>query len=199
MNAKHKKSARFLASCIAALTLPHLANAETALYAAAPPDDAAFVRWLDKPATDQAFGFTFAGVSGTDFRFFPATGAEGAAPGGFYSFVAAADGSPALIEEPGRSDPTKVHIVFVNATATPARLVVADKGAVVIDATDVNAAGVRGVNPVTATLAVESADGAQEHGRVEVSLRRGQNITLVARESGVDIVKDGFGAGPDAR
>jgi hypothetical protein len=183
-----------------ALSMAPFANAESTLYATPPPDDAAFVRWLDASASYEAFGYKFANVERpTDFRFFPASGAEGATPGGYYSRVTAADGTIMLVEEPGRSDPTKVHIVLVNATNGPARLVVADQDAVVIDATELNAAGIRGVNPVTAALAVQSADGAVEYGRVEVTLRRGQDITIVARDGGVELIEDRFGVGPETR
>lgn len=183
-----------------ALSMPQLTNAESALYAEPPPDDAAFVRWLDASVSYEAFGYKFAdGERSTDFRFFPASGAEGATPGGYYSYVAAADGTLTLVEEPSRSDPTKVHIVLVNATNAPARLVVAGQDAVVVGATELNAAGIRGVNPVTASLAVQSADGAVEYGRVEIALRRGQDITIVARNSGVEVIEDRFGVGPETR
>jgi len=197
MNKYNNTFSALLVACAATVAAVPQVAAESALYAVAPPQDAAFVRWLDTPASHAAFGIDFADVDGTEFRFFPATGVDGAEAGATYSMLTGADGSPVTIREPGRSDPTKVHIVFVNATDAAARVVVAGKDAVVIGETAANAAGIRGVNPVKATLAVESADGA-ELGQVDLTLRRGQDVTIVARESGVVLVEDGFGAGPDA-
>lgn len=199
MNKYNNTFSALLVACAATVAAVPQVAAESALYAVAPPQDAAFVRWLDTPASHDAFGFVFDAASEkpTDFRFFPATDIDGAEVGGFFSVIEGADGSPVTIQEPGRSDPTKVHIVFVNATDAAARVVVAGKDAVVIGETAANAAGIRGVNPVKATLAVESADGA-ELGQVDLTLRRGQDVTIVARESGVVLVEDGFGAGPDA-
>lgn len=189
-----------LTSIVVAPFLAASCFADPALYPTAPPDDAAFVRWLDEDDSYNAFGLDFAGAEDrTNFKFFSASESEEATPGGYYSFLTAANGDTVLIQEPTRGDQAKVHIVLVNATSVPARLIVPGQDTVVIDDIAVNSAGVRGVNPVKATLAVESADGSFEFGRVEVALMRGRNITIVARNKSLDMIEDGFEAGPAER
>ena len=73
-----------------------------------------------------------------------------------------------------------------------ARLVLTDQNVEVIGTTNVNSAGGRTVNPVAVTLSVVTSSGAVL-GDFDVQLRRGQNVTFVARPDGAVVLENRFG------
>ena len=114
---------------------------------------------------------------------------NGAVPGTFYTFVGQTSNAP-LIAEPGREKNGKVHLIFVNASGAPARLLIQDNGAEVIAWTNPGEAASRAVNPVTVTLAVDGQEGIMP---VEARLRRGQNVSILVTDGNARIVPDAFG------
>ena len=169
------------------------------LYAEAPPADAVFVRMLQETATP-AQTASFAGQTitvedsaDTAFRAISATALNGVAPGSYYSLVPNADGSATVIAEPARHAVSKTHLVLVNTSDTPVRLVVSGPGIEVIAPVAPGEAGMRAVNPVTATLEVQNATDATVLGSFDLRLSRGQDITFVAKPQSADVLNDSFG------
>jgi hypothetical protein len=83
-------------------------------------------------------------------------------------------------------------LTLLNLSDDQARLVLSDQNIDVIGTTDINTAGGRTVNPVAATLSVVTSSGAVL-GSFDVQLRRGQNITFVARPDGAELIENRFG------
>lgn len=177
---------------------PASVSANTALYEVPPPDDAVFVRWLNTSATPRALGVDVAPARAApgEFGHFPASASDTASAGAHFSVVADADGHAHLVEEPVRDALGKVHLLLINATDVPVRMVVAEGGPEVIPATDPLTSGMRAVNPVTATLAIVNAISGDEIGTATLVLRRGQDVTLLVTSRNVEVIEDGFGAGP---
>lgn len=158
-----------------------------ALYGAAIPDDAVFIRWMGAPEQATAFGAEFAAdlVTGSDYLPISASDLTDAEAGAFYSVI---DG--VLVQEPSRDDPAKVHLILLNTGEGAARLVLAGKDAEVIGETAPNAANARAVNPVAATLAVMLGDTLL--GEFDLTLRRGQNVTFFVQDGAVQLIQNGF-------
>jgi hypothetical protein len=167
------------------------AKADDALYGAAVPEDAVFLRQFGNPDGTRVFGRSFRADELPDETFvaISASALSGAVPGTFYSVVGQASNAP-LIAEPGREKNGKVHLVLVNASGAPARLLIQDNGAEVIAWTNPGEAASRAVNPVTVTLAVEGQTGTTP---VEAKLRRGQNVSILVTDGSARIVPDAFG------
>ena len=167
------------------------AKADDALYGAAVPGDAVFVRQFGSTDGVRIFGRNFRAEEMPDETFvaISASSLNGAVPGTFYSLVGQASNAP-LIAEPGREKNGKVHLVFVNASGAPARLLIQDNGTEVIAWTNPGEATSRAVNPVTVTLAVEGQEGIMP---VEAKLRRGQNVSILVTDGNARIVPDTFG------
>lgn len=102
-------------------------------------------------------------------------------------------GDLVVIEEPDRLDPTKVHLTLLNLTGAPVRLVLIEQSVNVISSVSPNEAGARAVNPVAVTLTVIT-DEDDVLGEFDVRLRRGQNITFIARPSGARLIENRFGS-----
>ncbi|MEM6385672.1 MAG: alginate O-acetyltransferase AlgF [Pseudomonadota bacterium] len=181
---------------IAALGIILTANtvqaADNELYAAPPPDDAAFLRWIELGQAPEVFGVASLGAEGDVFHPVSASLTDGAEAGVFYTAARAADGAVVVIEEPARADRSKVLLTLLNLTDVPVRLVLAEQNVDVIETTPANDAGARAVNPVAATLTIVTQDNATL-GSFDVKLRRGQNVTFVARPDGAALIENRFG------
>jgi len=190
---KHTKP---FAAGLAALVLGTASWAEdTGLYAAPAPDDAAFVRFLGFEGTEQA---TFAGYLfdlPQEHGAYIAISADrlaGIEPGQHVSLVKGPDRA-ITITEPERDTRTKVHLFVVNAGSAPVSLKLADGSMTVIEHVAPGTAQSRAVNPVSARLAL-FADGQTEAlAAFDVALRRGQNLSFVARAEGAEVVTHRFG------
>ncbi len=166
--------------------------AEKELYDDPPPEDAAFVRWIEEGTAPTILGVSMPGDFGGVYHPVSAARTTGAQSGAFYTAATDATGQLAIIREPDRHDRSKVLLTLLNVSNSPVRLVLVGHNADVIGNTAVNDAGGRAVNPVAATLAVVSDTGA-ELGVFEVQLRRGQNLTFVARPDRADLIENRFG------
>ena len=184
-----------LAPPIAALilALPTAGGAaDNELYDDPPPKDAVFVRWIEDKSAPKILGISMPSDHGDAFHPVSAAQTENATRGAFYTAAIDASGHLAIIEEPARRDKTKVLLTLLNLSSKPAHLVLTDQNVEVIDSVAVNEAGARAVNPVSATLSVVSSTGAVL-GIFDVQLRRGQNITFVARPDGAALIENQFG------
>lgn len=170
------------------------AETENGLYGAAVPKDAVFIRALGvTPTAWELFGRTLPGEvlpDGVFVAFAPSHVAQ-AEPGAHYSVVRSDDGTTAVIQEPDRDQPSKVHLSLLNMGATDAALSVANGGPQVLGGVKRNTARTRGVNPVAVTLTVDADGVASEF---DVVLRRKQNLTFVVHPSGhFEIIEDTYG------
>ncbi len=170
------------------LAAPAPLQADGALYGAAVPEDAVFVRQFGAENSLRLFGRTFDinDLPTETFAAISASKLNGAVPGTYYSAV----NSASVIAEPAREKDGKVHMVLVNASNAPARLVIEANGAEVITWTDPGQAASRAVNPVSVALLVEAAEASPSF---EVKLRRGQNISILVTDNGIRVVPDVFG------
>ncbi|TCL08828.1 alginate O-acetyltransferase AlgF [Shimia isoporae] len=167
-------------------------TADNELYDAPPPDDAAFIRWIDTDPAPEVLGVRSLGLDGDAFHPVSVALTDGASVGAFYTAAVNALGHLVVVEEPPRADKSKVLVTLLNLTNNPVRLVLTDQKVDVIGATAANAAGGRSVNPVSAKLSVLSVSDAVL-GVFDVQLRRGQNITFVARPEGAELIENRFG------
>ncbi len=187
---------KYISVGLVALVLGSASWAEdTGLYAAPAPDDAAFVRFIGFENTAQA---DFAGHTfdlPQERGAYIAISAErlmGVEPGQHVSLVKGPN-QTVEIAEPGRDTRTKVHLFVVNAGAAPVSLKLADGSMTVIEHVAPGTAQSRAVNPVSARLAL-FADGQTEAlAAFDVALRRGQNLSFVARAEGAEVVEHRFG------
>ena len=166
--------------------------ADNTLYDAPPPEDAAFLRWIEPGLAPEIYGIAALGAEGDVFHPVSAAATEGAQAGVYYTAARDAEGTLVVIEEPARPDRTKVQLTLVNLAEAPVRLEVAGQDMVVVGETATGTAAARAVNPVAVALTVVTADGAAL-GQFEVSLRRGQNLTFVARAEGAELIANRFG------
>ncbi len=190
----------FVAACTAVtLVSPNLARAdEAALYDEPAPADAVFIRILTeyKLPFDQVF---FAGSTlplseavRDTYVAISAAALDDVTPGAFYSLSSSETGVVA-IEEPARETVSKVHLILVNSSAEPVRLIVNGQGTEVVGALDPGQAGSRPVNPVKVALAVERVRDGVLLSTFDVDLARGQNLTFVANENTARLVENTFG------
>ncbi len=182
-----------VAACVMAATAVFADTDEAALYAPELPSDAIFLRWVDTDVPLPALGLPHQPVAGQEaYRPLSARHLSGAEPGAFYSVLAGPEGTARLVEEPARGQKSKVHLILLNASGQPVRLVLADAGHEVIQQTNAFASGGRMVNPVSARLAV-LADDDSPLGEVAVRLRRGQNVTVLVTDEGVRLIENQIG------
>jgi len=167
-------------------------TADNTLYDAPPPDDAVFIRWLDGGTAPAVLGVSSLGE--TDDAFRPASAAltSGALEGAFYSAAIDATGHVVIIQEPARDNKAQVLLTLLNLSNQPVRLSLAEHDVDVIGSTAINTAEGRSVNPVAARLLVLSAENSVL-GTFDVQLRRGQNLTFVARPEGAHLIENRFG------
>lgn len=169
------------------------AETEDGLYGAAVPENAVFLRVIDPKSKDHiVFGQRLL-VEPSDDTVFIAFAPDilpDAEPGGYYTSVAKSGGDFVVIQEPPRSDPTKVYLTLLNVDAGTANIVVAGGGPVVLSNHVAGQALSRGVNPVSVSLAVH-VDGVITE--FDLTLRRKQHLSFVARAGGrVALVQDQF-------
>lgn len=169
-----------------------LQAADNTLYDAPPPEDAAFLRWIEPGLAPEIYGIAALGAEGDVFHPVSAAATEGAQAGVYYTAARDADGALVVIAEPPRPDRSKVQLTLVNLAGAPVRLEVAGQDMIVVEETATGTAAARAVNPVAVALTVVTTDGAAL-GQFEVSLRRGQNLTFVARAEGAELIANRFG------
>lgn len=170
---------------------------DNSLYAEATPDDASFVRFVGFQGTDEA---TFAGKSFdlSDVEtgaYIPvsASALENVPAGRFQTILKKADGSVVSVSEATRDRQTKVFLFLINTTQQPLDLRLADNSATVIKAIPFGASDQRGVNPVNVSLGVFAEGSDDALGIFDVQLQRGQNLSFVATEQGVELIENRFG------
>lgn len=181
-----------LGAALGALTFTAHADTEDALYGAPVPSDAVFIRLIgemDAPLFILGRGFTSEELPEAVYTAISASLLDGAQAGTHYTVLTGPVGAQ-LIEEPGRDDPAKVHLFLLNADAADARMLVADGGPVVIDVTAQGAIASRAVNPLSVTLAVETADNLEAF---DVVLRQGVNVTFLVSDGDVTLIEHQFG------
>lgn len=174
-------------------------HADDALYDQAPPEDAVFIRSFIGEAAAQDIGglpetvvaeiaesaATYSALSAGAFSF--------PEPGRFYAIVADGAGALHLVPEPQRADRSKVHLILVNASGEDVRVTAPDLGMEVIAPTAPLSAAGRAVNPIDVVLAVESPASGAVLKSMDLRLRRGQNLTLLVRPQGVEVIENAFG------
>ena len=170
---------------------------DTSLYAEATPDDASFVRFVGfEGETAAAFAGKIFQLSNEDHAaYVPVSSSllSGTPSGSYVTVLRSQNGHDLIITEGARDARSKVFLFLVNGTKTPLDLRLADNSATVIDAIGYGQAGQRGVNPLSVKLGV-FADGEQTPLETfDVTLKRGQNISFVADNSGVRLVENHFG------
>lgn len=166
--------------------------ADNELYDDPPPEDAVFVRWIEEAPAPELFGISLPTETSDVFHPVSAALTTGAQEGSFYTAAVDATGHVAVVQEPDRGDRSKVLLTLLNLSDDQARLVLSDQNIDVIGTTGINAAGGRTVNPVAATLSVVTSSGSVL-GVFDVQLRRGQNLTFVARHDGAYLIENRFG------
>ncbi|MFY0661531.1 MAG: alginate O-acetyltransferase AlgF [Shimia sp.] len=166
--------------------------ADNELYDAPPPEDAVFVRWIEEETAPGILGIQIPEEPGYVYFSVSAALTDGGHVGSFYTAAVDATGNVHIIREPDRGDRSKVLLTLLNLSDSHARLVLAEQNIDVIGNTDVNSAGGRTVNPVAAKLSVITSSGAVL-GSFDIQLRRGQNLTFVARPDGADLIENRFG------
>ena len=174
---------------------PVFAN-EEGLYGAAVPTDAAFIRWVgDSTQHRVVFDHSFDAEDIVDEAYVAVSEAllNGAQAGGFYSVVADGEGGMSVIQEPDRTDTSKVHMIMLNGKDSTVSLRLAGTDTTVVTPLSGPSAGSRAVNPVSARLAVHDHENAKDVSAFDVSLRRGQNITIAVLESGTRVIENRFG------
>ena len=170
---------------------------DTSLYAEAAPDDASFVRFVGFE------GETAAEFAGKNFQlsnenhaaYVPVSSSllSDTPSGSYVTVLHVENGQNMIISEGARDARSKVYLFLVNGTKTLLDLRLADNSATVIDAIGQGQAGHRGVNPLSVKLGV-FADGEQTPLETfDVTLKRGQNISFVAEDSGIRLIENHFG------
>lgn len=166
--------------------------ADNELYDDPPPADAVFVRWIGEATAPAILGIQMPEEAGDLYYPVSAALTDGGHSGSFYTAAIDATGDVQVIREPDREDRSKVLLTLLNLSGDGARLVLTDQNVEVIGTTNVNSAGGRTVNPVAVTLSVVTSSGAVL-GDFDVQLRRGQNVTFVARPDGAVVLENRFG------
>jgi hypothetical protein len=175
------------------------AASDDALYDQIPPEDAVFVRSFAAGAAAQDIGSlpaavvariaegetVYSSLSAGEFSF--------PEPGRFYAIVADGAGMMHLVPEPERADRSKVHVILVNATDTDVRVTAPEHDMEVVAPTAPLSAASRAVNPIDVVLAVEDPASGTVLETMDLSLRRGQNLTILVRTGGVDVIENAFG------
>lgn len=170
---------------------------DTSLYAEAPPADASFVRFVGFGADKNAefAGKTFRLNSDEKLTYTPVSSAalKGVEPGSYVTVVKA-NGAHHMIDEGPRAEASKVSLYLVNATDQALELKLADGSVTVIGGVEPMSSGLRTVNPVAISFGVFQHGDDAPLATFDVSLRRGQNMTFLADQSGVRLVENRFGS-----
>ncbi|MEL7463867.1 MAG: alginate O-acetyltransferase AlgF [Pseudomonadota bacterium] len=171
---------------------------DASLYAEAPPEDASFVRFVgfDGAETAEFSGKTFALNADEMFAYAPVSAAalQNVAPGGYFTVVRNDAGDAHVISEAPRAAASKVSLYLINATDDALELKLADGSVTVIDAVDPMQSGLRAVNPIAISLGVFRHGEDAPVATFDVSLRRGQNVSVLADPGSVRLVEHRFGA-----
>ena len=181
----------------ASLSAPAWANNDTALYAEAAPADASFVRFLGYGNEDsvQFDGKTFELSADTETTYIAVSAAHLAetAPGSYVTVARRKDGSEVIVHEASRDDAARVYLFLVNASDMALDLRLADGSTPIIQNVEQAQSGVRAVNPVAVSLGVFAHGHDQAIATFDLSLRRGQNVSFVADDTGVRLIENRFG------
>lgn len=188
-----------LLTSLAIASMANLALAlDNSLYAEAAPDDASFVRFFgfDEGSAAEFGGKSFELNKEDATAYIPVSSAllENVPAGLFATVLRDADGQSTTIIEGPRDVSTKVHLFLVNASQRALDLRLADNSATVIDAVQTGSAAQRGVNPVAVTLGVFEDGSDIPLAQFDVTLKRGQNISFIADQTGIRMVENRFGA-----
>ena len=97
------------------------------------------------------------------------------------------------IPEGPRASASKVSLYLINATDQALELKLADGSVTVIGGVEPMSSGVRAVNPVAISFGVFQRGEDAPVATFDVSLRRGQNLTFLADQSGVRLIENRFG------
>lgn len=186
-------AALFTITATALVALQDHAHAdEDALYGAAIPADAIFIRPLSSLPDTSLFGRDFSAgeLEPLVYTAISAASLNGVVPGSYYSVTRDVGGVPEVIREPDRDDLSRVHLILLNAADTDASLLIDHSGDTVIDRVESRAASARAVNPVSVALRVETGDGSKTF---DLSLRRGQNVSFVVTDTDITLLPSTFG------
>ncbi len=183
------------------LTIASLASQAAALdnslYAEAAPDDAVFVRFLgfDSDAAPEFGGKSFVVSEEDATAYIPVSSTllQDVPAGLFATVFRGDDGQITTIIEGPRDVSSKVHLFLVNASHRALDLRLADNSATVIDAVQTGSAAQRGVNPVAVTLGLFEDGTDTPLAKFDVALKRGQNISFIADQTGIRMIENRFG------
>ena len=190
------RATHIVAAAILTTVSPADANDE-ALYGAAVPEDAVFVRFLtDRPTNVlTAFGWTFEPASEQASYSVVSSALLSEAPASqFNTVVVSAEGEEIIISEPDRTSASKVHLLLLNATENAVSLVANGGALEVISSTTFGSANIRAVNPIKAELSVVQSPSQTVLDTFEVSLRRGEDLSFIVTDDGVELVPTSYGA-----
>ena len=170
---------------------------DNSLYTEAASDDASFVRFVGFQ------GGTLASFAGKTFdlslvdagAYIPVSSStlEDVPAGRFQTVLRKVDGSVVTVVEAARNRQTKIFLFLINTTQQPLELRLADNSATVIEAVPSGESGQRGVNPVSVSLGVFAQGADNPLGAFDVQLQRGQNLSFVATEQGIELIENSFG------
>ncbi|MEP4198343.1 MAG: alginate O-acetyltransferase AlgF [Aliishimia sp.] len=189
----------FAKACLCSLLFSASASADdTSLYADVLPDDASFVRFVGFEGKDNAAfaGFTFDLIAQDAGKYIPVSASKltNVTSGSYTTVLRDDDGTLRTINEAHRSRQSKVALLLVNGTQTPLELRLADGSVAVIKDVNPATSGLREVNPVAITLGVFAMDQQIPLATFDVALRRGQNLSFVADDTGVRLIENQFAA-----
>lgn len=190
------KTLPFYAVAVLCLSATTGMATDASLYAEAPPADASFVRFagFDTDTSAEFAGKTFALNAGERLAYTPVSSAAltGVSPGSYVTVVKGQGAYHAINEGP-RAEASKVSLYLVNATGQALDLKLADGSVTVIGGVKPMSSGLRAVNPVAISFGVFQRGDDVPLATFDVSLRRGQNLTFLADQSGVRLVENRFG------
>jgi hypothetical protein len=196
------KNLSFLGALIAlsvSIAVPAKAAGDDVLYDQIPPEDAVFVRSFAGDALAQDVGplpaAVVAKITEGEAAYSSLSAGEFAFPesGMYYSIVSDSAGTLHLVQEPERADRSKVHVILVNASGGDVRVTAPDHGMEVVAPTAPISAASRAVNPIDVVFAVENPASGAVLGKMELNLRRGQNLTILVHCDRVEVVENAFG------
>lgn len=191
------KNLPFYAVAILGLSASASLATDTSLYPEAPPEDASFVRFTgfgDDTSAEFA-GKKFTLMADEQLAYTPVSSAalQGVEPGSYVTVVRSNDGAQHSIPEGPRAAASKVSLYLINATDKALELKLADGSVTVIGDVEPMSSGLRAVNPVAISFGVFQHGQDAPLATFDVSLRRGQNLTFLADQSGVRLVENRFG------
>ena len=186
---------------IAAILLSSFASIshadENSLYSEAVPYDASFIRFIGFENADTAVfaGKEFHLLENEKQAYLPisSTRLNNVEAGSYVSLIKQPDGSVETIFEGPRNGRSKVFLFLVNASDVPHELRLTDESAVVIANVKAQSADQRGVNPINVSLGVFKSTETEPLAVFDVALKRGQNISFIVDDTGVQLVENRFG------